>query len=258
MSAINTSFEAAMGAQTELVTELEVGRSPGHCKTLEPRWWILDIGVRARITDSSAQPVPRPSEAEFRGAGFGSRAPLHLRVSAGLLDGRSGSSRSWLVDLVSMRTFIYASTITAYVVGPAKLVAYTQSGKDSVKAERLVHARVSAGIWALDTPNQRHGTPGPIVRGTSCTMRVQVPADEMEVAVPIPPGARSMAIYDSSGSSSPWTWQLGEPAIERVGRVTLTEGQSLEPALAPHFTHVAPAERHGEDRDVLLVFGVEL
>ena len=89
-------------------------------------------------------------------------------------------------------------------------------------------------------------------------MRVQVPADSLDAAVKIPAGARTLAIYDTTGSNSPWTWQLGDPAVEQSGKLALVDGQSTETALAPHFTHVAPAERFAEDRDVLLVFGVDL
>ena len=258
MSAITNMFEAPLGPRTELVTELELTRSAGRCRTLEPRWWLVDVGVRSRVLNTSATAVPRPSVSDFHQGEFVTRAPLHLRLGVGLLDRGSASSRDWLVDLVSMRAYLFASSITTYVVGPASLAHYTKGESKSAQAKTLVHCQVSAGLWPLDTVHQRHGTPGGTTRAASCTMRVRVPAEARDVAVPIPPGARSLAIYDTTGSSSPWTWQLGAPAVEQHGRLALVDGQLRETALAPHFTHVAPAERFDEDRDVLLVFGVDL
>ena len=258
MSAITTMFEASLGHQTEQVAELELTRSLGHCTTLEPRWWLVDIGVRSLVRDASATAVLRPSTSEYRQPHFSSRAPLHLRLNVGLLDRGSGSERDWLLDLVSTRAYVFASSITAYVVGPQKLSSYTKSGGKAAQADRLVHCQVSAGLWPLDTPHQPHGVPGSSARAASCTLRVHVPANSLGVAVPIPPGARSLAIYDTTGSISPWTWQLGQPAVERFGQIALVDGQSVETALAPNFTHVAPAKRFSADRDVLLVFGVDL
>ena len=89
---------------TELVTELELARSQGHCNSLEPRWWLVDVGVRSLVRDTSATAVMRPSSSDYRQEHFSSsRAPLHLRLDVGLLDRRSGSERDWLLDLVSSR-----------------------------------------------------------------------------------------------------------------------------------------------------------
>jgi hypothetical protein len=258
MSAIPSMFEASLGPSTELARELELVRSPGHCGTLEPRWWVVDIGVRARVLDTSAGSVLRPGAAEFKKREFGTRAPLHVRLEVGLLDRASGSSRDWLVDATSLRAYVLASTITVYLVGPESLVQYREGEGRSLSAARDVFCQVQAGIWPCDTVHQRVGVPGPSVRGSNCTMRVHVPTRDVGTAVPIPAGARSLAIFDSSGSNEPWTWQLGEPAVERYGRIAIASGQTVDTALVPNFTHVAPVATHNRERNVLLVFGVDL
>ena len=83
MSAITTMLEAALGPSTELTHACELVRSSGHCGSLEPRWWVVDIGVRARVLDTSAGAVLRPGPNEFKSAAFGSRAPLHLLFEVG-------------------------------------------------------------------------------------------------------------------------------------------------------------------------------
>ena len=67
MSAITTLLEAALGPTTELTHACELVRSSGHCGSLEPRWWVVDIGVRARVLDTSAGSIARPGLSEFRG-----------------------------------------------------------------------------------------------------------------------------------------------------------------------------------------------
>jgi hypothetical protein len=251
MSAITSMFEAALGPATELSCEHELVRSPGNCGTLEPRWWVVDVGVRSRVVDTTVSAVARPGASEFKSSSHAPRAPLHLRLRAGLLDAYSGSEREWLLDASSTRTYVFASSVTVYLAGPESLLPYKKGGGKSLSVERDVFCQLRAGVWPCDP------VPGPLVRGCACSIRVQVPAGD-DVAVPIPPGARTLAIFDSSGSSSPWTWQLGEPAVERRGRIMLVDGQTPAPALVPNFSHVSPALRFGEDRDVLLVFGVDL
>lgn len=258
MSAITTMLEAALGSSTELTHACELVRSSGHCASLEPRWWVVDIGVRARVLDTSAGAVLRPGPHEFRSAEFGTRAPLHLSFEVGLLDRQSGSSRTWLVDMTSMRTYVFASSITINAIGPASMAEYKYGGDKSMAVPRDVLCRIEAGLWPADTEHQRVGVPGSVVRGCNCTIRVFLAADAPTPVVPIPPGARTLAIFDSSGSSSPWAWQLGESPAGRSGLIHVLEGQTIATALVPNLTHVVPVERVAVDREVLLVFGVEL
>jgi hypothetical protein len=65
-------------------------------------------------------------------------------------------------------------------------------------------------------------------------------------------------IFEASGQSTSWTWQLGDPAVERRGTILVLDGQTPTPVLVPGFGHVATTGRADEDRDVLLVFGVDL
>ena len=257
MPAITTMLEAALGPSTELTHAHELARSSGHCRTDEPRWWMVDIGVRAQVVDTSAGAVSRPGAAAFKSREFGSRAPLHISLEVALSDRRSGSIREWLLDATSLRACVFASTINVRVAGPSSLHDYCDPGKSQI-GKQVVFAQISAGLWPLDTEHQRVGAPMPNVRSNNCTIRVFVPAGESSVAVPIPTGARSLAIFDASGSSLPWAWQLGESAAGRSGLIVVANGQSLETALVPNFTHVAPAVRGDRDREVLLVFGVDL
>ncbi len=257
MSATSSLFEAALGDVTELSGEHELVHSTGNCGSLEPRWWVVDIGVRARVVDTSAGPIPRPGTSEFRASEYGSRAPLHMRIDAGLLNGRVGSSRSWLIDATSTRAYLFASSISLHLLGPDSLTEYTKAGEPSSADRRNLFMQVRAGLWSCGT-RQQEGIPGAPARGCNCSMRVRVPAGRVDVAFPIPPGARTLAIYDASASSSPWTWQLGEDVGERSGRIAVFDGQTVDTALVPHFSHVAPAAAHAVERDVLLVFGVDL
>src|SRR5690606_29651848 len=147
MSATSSLFEAALGDITELSEAHELVHSTGNCGSLEPRWWVVDIGVRARVVDTSASPIPRPGTSEFREPEFGSRAPLHIRIDAGLLDGRVGSSRSWLIDATSTRAYLFASSISLYLVGPSSLTEYKTAGEPSRAARRLLCMQVLAGLW---------------------------------------------------------------------------------------------------------------
>jgi hypothetical protein len=257
MSATCSMFEAVLGDTTELSEAHELVHSSGNCGTLEPRWWVVDIGVRARTLDTSAGSISRPGPSEFREPHFGSRAPLHLRIDAGLLDGRTGSNRSWLIDATSTRAYLFASSIVIHLVGPASLTPYDAAGGRSQSALRDVFVQVQAGIWACDTHYQQ-GIPGVPARGNNCSIRVRVPAGRTDVAMPIPAGARTLAIFDASGGNSPWTWQLGENAGDRSGRIVVLDGQTVDTALVPNFSHVAPATPSLVDSDVLLVFGVDL
>jgi len=256
MSAITTMLEAALGPWTELTHAHELVRSSGHCGSLEPRWWVVDIGVRARVLDTSGGAVARPAISEFNAAPFCTRAPLHLLLEVGLLDSASGSSRTYLLDATSLRTYVLASSITIKALGPSSLCDYPRGGDMSLVGPRTLHCQVSAGLWPLDTEHQRVGVPGPLVHGNSCSLRVRVAADDDQRAVWIPTGARTLTIFDASGS--PWTWQFGQGAVERCGLIPATDGESSVTVPVPNFTHVAPAEAMARDRDVLLVFGVEL
>lgn len=256
MSATSSLFEAVLGEFTELSEAHELVHSTGNCGSLEPRWWVVDIGVRARVLDTSAGAIPRPGTAEFREASFGSRAPLHFRIDAGLLDGRVGSSRSWLIDATSTRAYLFASSLSVHLVGPGSLTEYTKPGEPSSSDRRDLFMQILAGLWPCDTRHQS-GIPSTPTRGCNCSARVRVPAGRVDVAFAIPPGARTLAIYDASGSSSPWTWQLGDDVNERSGRIAVFDGQTVDTALVPNFSHVAPATAHAVERDVLLVFGVD-
>lgn len=256
MSATSSLFEAALGDITELSGEHELVHSTGNCGSLEPRWWVVDIGVRARVLDTSTGPIPRPGTSEFRGSEFGNRAPVHVRIDAGLLDGRVGSSRSWLIDATSTRAYLFASSISLHLVGPDSLTEYTKAGEPSSTTRRNLFMQVLAGLWPCDTRHQQ-GIPGALVRGCNCSIRVRVPAGRTDLAVPIPAGARTLAIYDASASGSPWTWQLGDDVNDRSGRIAVFDGQTVDTALVPNFSHVAPAAAYAVERDVLLVFGVD-
>ncbi len=257
MSATIHLFEAVLGDVTELSREHELVHTQGNCGTLEPRWWVVDVGVRARVIDTTGAAIPRPGPAEFRDSELASAAPLHLRIEAGIRDGRTGSDRNWLIDASSTRAYLFASTIAIYLIGPSSLMPYKEVGALSHKAARTVFAQLRAGLWPCDSL-RLPGVPGEVARGNNCTIRVRVPAGSTDVAVPIPAGARTLAIFDSSASSSPWTWQLGEGAGDRAGRIAVFDGQTVGAALIPNFTHVAPAAPLAVERDVLLVFGVDL
>lgn len=256
MSAISSMFEATLGPETELEGEHELIRSSGNCGTLFPRWWVVDVGVRSRLLDTSAQTVPQLGASEFQGSACSTRAPLHLRVDAGILDGRSGSQQSWLVDAASTRAYLFASSITVSVVGPRSLTAYATGGARSQSHPRDLFVQFSAGIWAADPSGQSPGVPKSAATPASCSLRVFVPANSTDVRVAVPPGARSLVIYDSSRSSSPWTWTAEGGALE-AGRVELVDGQSAQTQV-PSFSHLAPAEPFRDDRELVLVFGVEL
>jgi len=257
MSAMTTMFEAVLGSFTELTHACELVRSTGHCGTDEPRWWVVDIGVRAQVVDTSAGAVSRPGPSTFKSREFGSRAPLHFALEVGLSDRRSGSSREWLIDATSLRTYVFASTITIHLRGPSSLTSYTDIGKSPI-AKQVVFCQVSAGLWPCDTEHLRVGVPGPSSYANNCTLRVWVPAGSVDVAVQIPPGARTLAIFDASGSSAAWAWQLSEAAATRSGLIDVVDGQTPETALVPNFAYVAPATPVGRDREVLLVFGVDI
>jgi len=259
MSAISRMFEATLGQATELSTEHELVHPSGGCGTVEPRGWVIDIGVRARIVDTSAGPVVRPGPSDFLEQGvFETRAPLHLRIEAGLFDGGRGSNRSWLLDATSTRAYLFASSITIYLVGPASLTPYDVPGELSKTGKRDVFVQLHAGLWPCDTRGHSTRLPSAPARGSNCSIRVRIPAGRTDVAVLIPAGARTLAIFDSSESSSPWTWQLGTDPSERSGRISMDGGQSIDTALVPNFSHVAPAAPLAVERDVLLVFGVDL
>lgn len=257
MSATCNLFEAVLGDATELSEAHELVHSSGNCGTLEPRWWVVDLGVRARVLDTRDGTMVRPGPSEFRGPEYGTRAPLHFRIDAGLLDGRTGSNQSWLIDATSTRVYLFASTIAVHLVGPALLVPYTNGGERSQVSSRTVFVQVQAGIWPCDTLYQ-FGVPGASAGGNRCSTRVRVPAGRTNFAVPIPAGARTLAIFDASGGSSPWTWQLGENEGDRSGLIVVIDGQTIDTAMVPNFSHVAPATVSLVERDVLLVFGVDL
>src|SRR5690606_16157493 len=141
---------------------------------------------------------------EFREPIFSSRAPLHLRIDASLLDGRTGSNRSWLIDATSTRAYLFASSIIVSLIGPESLTPYTAGGEPSQSAPRDLFVQIQAGIWPCDTRHQ-HGIPGVPARGNNCSIRVYVPPGRNDLIVPIPAGARTLAIYEARGGSSPWT-----------------------------------------------------
>jgi len=257
MSATSSLFEAVLGDSTELSEVHELVHSTGNCGTLEPRWWVVDLGVRARTFNTSAAPIPRPGPSEFREPRFGTRAPLHLRIDASLLDGRTSSSRSWLIDATSTRAYLFASSIAISLVGPDSLTPYTVGGELSQSARRDVFMQVQAGIWPCDTHYQ-HGIPGTPARGSNCSIRVRVPDGRNNIAVAIPPGARTLAVFEARGGSSPWTWQIGDDPSDTVGRIAVFDGQTVDTALVPNVSYVAPAGPFMGERDVLLVFGVDL
>ena len=247
MSATSNLFEASLGPSTELHEAQELVHTPPNCGSLEPRWWVVDIGVRARVLEAAAAPVVRPGPAEFRGPEFSDHAPLHFRVDAGIVDRHTGSERTWWIDARSTTAFVYASVINLTLLGPKGVRAYASGGEPAEAGPRLVFAQIRAGVWPCDLPSRPR-------RASSCSFRVRVPAGDDQVAVPIPPGARTLTIYAPDRRPSAWSWRLGS---ERVADIPLRDGQSDRCAV-PSCTHVGPASPHREDRDALLVFGVDL
>lgn len=229
-------------------TVLQLAVSQNEACDLGSWWYVVDVDVR-----SSVQLVPlngtAPQAAAF--SRFAAQSPLQLQLEWGVIQSSGGNRRSRvLLDAVPQRFYVCGTSVNVSVVGPPGMEQYSAATGNTL-ARRGPAGTIFAWVSALVFPVRFAGPQGAELGKVS--YRLTIPQGSTAEQVVIPPGARTLTIYDNAATSSPWQWRFD--AGGGIGQIPVPNGASSS-VQVPNALAVGPSAAANVERTCLLVFGV--
>lgn len=216
------------------------------------RWWILDIDARGNYVDTTSPSFRTPDSL----ANYPSRAPIHLRVKYTVLTPTESYKRERVIDAVAGRYLLFGSTVDVEIVYPSPDVALFDVDKPTAVPTRLrSDATLIAAVYGGLAPAGHDDGLAPAEGGSidAAFTWLTDPSSVLSPSsgiVPIPAGARTVQIFDASGT--PWRW-----AQPTTGLIPTTGGHSARVDI-PASSLTLEATDTSTPRIATCVFGVHL